>query len=83
MELTRCPSVVDLLACFGFTRDLVRYQMSPYPLNLSLLTFTYSAEVIALSLKTSGIGAYLDVQVFTGSMYIASFVSSKAPCSHI
>ena len=83
-KLTECPSVVDLLACFGFTRDLVRYQMPPLsPLNLGLLTSMDSAEVIALSLKTSGIGAYLHVQAFTGSMYIASFISREAPSSHI
>ena len=35
--------------------------------------------MIGLSLKTTGIGAYLDVQAFTGAMYIASFISSMSP----
>lgn len=38
-----------------------------------------SAEVIGLSLKTSGMDAYLNVQVFTGSMFTASFISCKFP----
>ncbi|KAL2269920.1 hypothetical protein VTJ83DRAFT_2104 [Remersonia thermophila] len=33
------------------------------------------AEVIGLSLRTSGIHGYLNVQVFTGAMYIAAFIS--------
>ncbi|KAK4101754.1 MFS general substrate transporter [Parathielavia hyrcaniae] len=33
------------------------------------------AEVIALRLKTSGVGAYLHVQAFTGTMYMAAFMS--------
>ncbi|KAH6845181.1 major facilitator superfamily domain-containing protein [Chaetomium sp. MPI-CAGE-AT-0009] len=47
--------------------EVVGLQLLP-----SVLPATF-AEVIGLSLKTSGIGAYLDVQVFTGVMYIASF----------
>jgi MFS family permease len=54
------------------------YVKRPVPLSsvrLQIANFRASAEVIALSLRTSGIGAYLDVQVFTGTMYIASFLS--------
>ncbi len=36
------------------------------------------AEVIALGLKTSGINGYINVQVFAGAVYIASFVSSMS-----
>jgi hypothetical protein len=58
------------------------YVKRPVPLSsvrLQIANFRASAEVIALSLRTSGIGAYLDVQVFTGTMYIASFLSCMTP----
>ncbi len=41
-----------------------------------MLTLNPSAEVIALSLRTSGVRAYLNVQGFTGTMYIVSFLFS-------
>ena len=34
------------------------------------------SEVISLSLKTPGINAYLPVQLFTGFVFLASFISS-------
>lgn len=37
------------------------------------------AEPIALSIKSSGIDAYFNVQLFVGFMYIAAFMSRKCP----
>lgn len=51
-------------------------------LNSSLALLTPnpnpSAEVIGLSLRTSGKSAYLNVQAFTGTMYIVAFFSSTS-----
>ncbi|KAH6649955.1 major facilitator superfamily domain-containing protein [Chaetomium tenue] len=58
--------------------EVVGLQLLPSALSIYWLVLVLPAtfaEVIALSLKTSGVSAYLDVQVFTGTMYIASFVS--------
>lgn len=35
------------------------------------------AEPIALTIKGSGIDAYLGVEIFVGFMYIAAFISRK------
>lgn len=37
---------------------------------------TTFAEPIAVSLKTEGTNAYLEVQLFVGFMYLAAFISS-------
>lgn len=42
-----------------------------------------SAEVIALVLKNPGVNGYINVQIFTGVMYLASFTSSKLICPSI
>lgn len=79
-RLTKFPAlsiywlVLVLPATLYVTEDL--------PLSCSsraLLTFFASAEVIALSLRTSGISAYLHVQAFTGTMYIVAFLSGTNP----
>ncbi|KAK4154025.1 major facilitator superfamily domain-containing protein [Chaetomidium leptoderma] len=58
--------------------EVVGLQLLPSALSIYWLVLVLPAtfaEVIALSLRTSGITAYLDVQAFTGAMYIASFFS--------
>lgn len=42
-----------------------------------------SAEVIALVLKNPGVNGYINVQIFTGVMYLAAFTSSKLICPSI
>lgn len=79
-KLTIQHSTVDLLDCSGFTSDLVRFFVLLVFLRCvpSVLTVHDSAEVIGLSLRTAGIHPYLNVQGFTGAMYIASFISRMA-----
>ncbi|KAL2178659.1 major facilitator superfamily domain-containing protein [Thermothelomyces heterothallicus CBS 202.75] len=58
--------------------EVVGLQLLPSALSIYWLVLVLPAtfaEVIGLSLKTSGMDAYLNVQVFTGSMYTASFIS--------
>ncbi|KAL2128036.1 hypothetical protein VTI74DRAFT_9824 [Chaetomium olivicolor] len=58
--------------------EVVGLQLLPAALSIYWLVLVLPAtfsEVIGLSLRTSGIHAYLNVQAFTGSMYIAGFVS--------
>lgn len=53
------------IACYVFLKDVS-------------LTLT-SSEVIGLSLRTSASNPYLNVQAFTGAMYIVSFSFCKGP----
>ncbi|AEO65814.1 uncharacterized protein THITE_2113289 [Thermothielavioides terrestris NRRL 8126] len=57
--------------------EVVGLQLLPSALSiywlLLVLPATFS-EVIGLSLRTSGANPYLNVQAFTGTMYIASFL---------
>ncbi|KAL2158577.1 hypothetical protein VTH06DRAFT_4344 [Thermothelomyces fergusii] len=58
--------------------EVVGLQLLPSALSIYWIVLVLPAtfaEVIGLSLKTSGMDAYLNVQVFTGSMFIASFIS--------
>ncbi|KAL2144992.1 hypothetical protein VTI28DRAFT_8221 [Corynascus sepedonium] len=58
--------------------EVVGLQLLPSALSIYWIVLVLPAtfaEVIGLSLKTSGVGAYLNVQIFTGSMYTAAFVS--------
>ncbi|KAK4128256.1 MFS general substrate transporter [Parathielavia appendiculata] len=58
--------------------EVVGLQLLPSALSIYWLVLVLPAtfaEVIALRLKTSGAGAYLNVQAFTGTMYIAAFMS--------
>lgn len=81
--LTQGSSLVHILACFGLASYLVRrclflcffFFFSFTSTRTNLLTPNCSAEVIGLSLRTSGINGYLNVQAFTGAMFILSFLS--------
>ncbi|KAK4143285.1 putative transporter MCH2 [Dichotomopilus funicola] len=58
--------------------EVVGLQLLPSALSIywiALVPPSTVAEAVGLSLKTSGINAYLNVQAFTGTMYIASFTS--------
>ncbi|KAK3906835.1 major facilitator superfamily domain-containing protein [Staphylotrichum tortipilum] len=57
--------------------EVVGLQLLPSALSIYWLVLVLPstfAEVIGLSLRTSGIHAYLNVQAFTGTMYIVSFL---------
>ncbi|KAK4197745.1 major facilitator superfamily domain-containing protein [Triangularia verruculosa] len=57
--------------------EVVGLQLLPAALSIYWLVLVLPAtfaEVIGLMLRTSGVDGYLNVQVFTGAMYIASFV---------
>ncbi|GAB1311157.1 Major facilitator superfamily domain-containing protein [Madurella fahalii] len=58
--------------------EVVGIQLLPAALSIYWLVLVLPAtfaEVIGLSLRTSGINGYFNVQLFTGTMYIASFLS--------
>ncbi|KAK0729417.1 major facilitator superfamily domain-containing protein [Apiosordaria backusii] len=58
--------------------EVVGLSLLPAALSIYWLVLVLPAtfaEVIGLMLRTSGVDGYLNVQVFTGVMYIASFVS--------
>lgn len=63
--------------------EVVGIQLLPSALSIFWMILVIPAtfaEPIALTIKTSGVDAYLNVQLFTGVMYIAAFISSKSPC---
>ncbi|KAK4110570.1 MFS general substrate transporter [Canariomyces notabilis] len=58
--------------------EVVGLQLLPAALSIYWLVLVLPAtfsEVIALSLRSTGVAGYINVQVFTGTMYIASFLS--------
>ncbi|GJC91114.1 putative transporter MCH2 [Colletotrichum liriopes] len=58
--------------------EVVGIQLLPSALSIFWIILVIPAtfaEPIALTIKTSGIDAYLNVQLFTGFMYIAAFLS--------
>lgn len=58
--------------------EVVGLQLLPSALSIYWLVLVLPAtfaEVIALSLRTSGVDGYINVQLLAGSMYIASFIS--------
>ncbi|KAL2257905.1 hypothetical protein VTK26DRAFT_8989 [Humicola hyalothermophila] len=58
--------------------EVVGLQLLPAALSIYWLVLVLPAtfaEVIGLSLRTSGIDGYLNVQAFTGTMFIVSFMS--------
>lgn len=60
--------------------EVIGIQLLPAGLSIYWLVLVLPstfAEVIALSMKTPGVDGYLDVQIFTGVMFLVSFLFSK------
>ncbi|EFX05883.1 major facilitator superfamily transporter [Grosmannia clavigera kw1407] len=60
------------------TAEVVGIALLPSALSVFWVVLAFPAtfaEVIGLSLRTAGVGAYLHVQLFTGLCYIAAFLS--------
>lgn len=68
--------------------EVVGVQLLPAALSIYWLVLVLPstfAEAIAIGLKKPGVNGYIDIQIFTGIMYAASFLASKsrlrsAPC---
>lgn len=61
--------------------EVVGMQLLPSALSIFWIILVIPAtfaEPIALTIKGSGLNAYLPVQLFTGFMYVAAFISSKS-----
>lgn len=61
--------------------EVVGVQLLPAALSIYWLVLVLPAtfaEAIAVELKKPGVDGYINVQIFTGIMYLASFLSSKS-----
>jgi MFS family permease len=61
--------------------EVVGVQLLPAALSIYWLVLVLPstfAEAIAIGLKKPGVNGYIDIQIFTGIMYAASFLASKS-----